>query len=228
MAAEKVKLNLVKGPVAEAIARDVKAQIDNAKNTVAVYRGYIKACADGHMTIDDAKAVLINFNAKLAEARKTNHDPRPVAPLQDSRISEMKSILRLSGWKCWANVLGMLDGMDVNKETLNTVSKFVRKNVTGENKALANAAPPRDKIMRAIKARKKARRGSDAGNGKIEVRKPETNFDMIAKHAKGLKAWFGKDKGSEFIAAILRAVESAKPIAKKIAKQRTADKAEAA
>jgi len=223
MATEKksVKVDFNRGVVADAIAKDVKSQIDNAKNTVAVYRGYVKLVSDGHMTVDHAKPLLVAFNAKLAAARKANNDPRPVAPLQDSRVSEMKSILRLADWKCWPKVFDMLDGMDVNKETLNTVSKFVRSKVKGEMKANVNAAPKRDAIMRAIKARKKARRGTDNG-GRITVKKPETNIDMIAKHAKGLKTWFKGESGSQFIAAILKAVASVKPIALKVAKERAA------
>src|SRR5215467_12013861 len=98
--------NFVKGKVADAIAADVRGEIANAKTTLASFTTYIKLCDDGHMSAkDDARGLLLQRNRVLKEARVKNRDMRPVAALEDSRVSEMRRILRMSEWKCWPTVL---------------------------------------------------------------------------------------------------------------------------
>lgn len=223
MAKSVIKVDFTKGALNDTIERDVKAQMDGARATWGTMRAYVEHVAKGNMQPEHAKGLLLRINAKLAERRKAAHDPRPIAPLQDSRVSEMSSILKLGHWACWPTVFEYLKDLDVNRETLNTVSKFVRKNVTGEMKKNANAAPPREKIMREINKRKKSRRGTSASpNAPSTVRNPESNLAVIKRNARGLAKWFGKDGGKQFMEAIIKACESALPVAKKVAKQREA------
>lgn len=237
--AKEVKANFVKGAIADAIAKDVDAQIAHANSTLATWRNYIKLCAEGHMQPTDARGLLTAINARLKVMREKNHDTRPIAPLQDSRVSEAKSILMLSTMKCWPAVLDMLKGLDVqsggrgvNAGTLLAVSKFVRSRGEGRDKLNWDknvaTAPPRERIMRAIDVRRKKRRGNGETDPNVAtVRNPENNLDVIARNARGLAKWFGKDKGRAFIDAIAKAVASAKPEVKRLAKARKAE-AEAA
>jgi hypothetical protein len=223
-----VKFDVTKGDVGTAIEKDVAAQVAGAKATWATMRRYVELNSLGKMPASEAKTVLLRINVKLAEHRKANHDPRPVAPLQDSRISEFAGILRMGEWSCWPTVFDHLKDLDVNKETLNTVSKFIRKTIKGDLKKNASACPPREKIMREINRRKASRRGNGADrnpNAPSLVRNPENNLLVIKRNAKGLAKWFGKEKGRAFMDAILKAVESATSEAKRVAKAREAAEA---
>ena len=222
MAKELIKIDVTKGKVGDAIASDVKAQIDGAKATWSTMRRYVELVSQGHMRPDHARLVMQRINAGIAAHRKANHDPRPVAALQASRVSEMSSILKLGDWACWPTVFANLKDLDVNRETLNTVSKFIRKQVTGDAKKNAQACPARERIMREINKRKAKRGGARnaSPSAAATVRNPETNLDVIKRNARGLAKWFGKDKGRAFIDAIIKAVESAKPEIKRVAKAR--------
>lgn len=223
-----VKVNWTKGAVSEAIDKDVKSQIDNANNTLASWARYIKLCAEGHMQPTDARTLLIQINQRIAAQRAKLHDPRKLPKLQDSRVSEAKSILMLSTYKCWPAVIDMMKGMDtasggrgVNAGTLLAVSKAVRSRDLAWDKNVA-AAPPREKIMRAIDARRAKRRGN--GNGKPTVRNIDQHLERLNANIAALKSWFGKAQGAQFVDALSKAAKAVKPFAAKVAKA----KAEAA
>lgn len=229
MAKETVKLNMMQGKVAAAIENDVKQQLTNGKNAMLRLRPYIEAVALGDMTPDHARQVMGKVRDKMIAHRKRIGDLRPVAPLQDSRVSEMKSILMLGEWKCWPTVLGYFAEHDMNFDDLKIVSKYVRKNVKGEAKNSSNAAPAKDRILREIKARKTQRRGTTERNpnAPVMVRNPEVTLQAMKRQAKGLAKWFGKDGKSadRFIDAIMKAVDAVTTEAKRVVKAREAAEA---
>lgn len=223
---DKIKFNVGTGKVAAAIDNDVKQQLANGKNAMLRLRPYIEAVAAGDMSPEHARPIMIKVREKMIAHRKRIGDLRPVAKLQNSRVAEMKSILLLGEWKCWPTVLGYFAEHDMNFDDLKIVSKFVRANVKGEAKGSSNSAPPKDRILREIKARKVQRRGNDGTrnpNAPVNVRNPETTLQAIKRQAKGLSKWFGKDKGADrFLDAILKAVDAVASEAKKVAKAREA------
>jgi hypothetical protein len=227
--AEAIKTNFLKGPVADAIGKDVAAQIAHANSVLATWRGYVDLCSKGHMQPSDARALLQNINLRLAAARKENHDPRKIAPLQDSRVSEAASILRMSEWKCWPAIFDMLKGMDVasggrgvNAGTLLAVSKYLRIEAKW-NKDTATP-PARDKVLRAIDKRRTQRRTSEKPSNTATVRNPINTLDVIKRNARGLAKWFGKDKAeaARFIDTIMKAAANVESVAKKVVKEREA------
>ncbi len=230
MAKEQIKTNFIKGPVADAIAKDVASQIANANSVLATWRGYVDLCSKGHMQPSDARSLLTNINARIAEARKKNHDMRKIAPLQDSRVSEAASILRMSEWKCWPAVFDMMKGLDVgsggrgvNAGTLLEVSKYLRRPETKWDKTTATP-PPRDKILRVIDVRRAGRTSAanDKKKNAVTVRNPMTALDTIKRNTRGINSWFGKDKGgaARFIDTIMKALANVEVEAKKVIKDR--------
>jgi hypothetical protein len=227
-----IKVNYTNGPVGKAIDLQVNATMAEGKGTLAACRAFVEACWNGHASPDNARAILTAINAKLQKARTLAHDPRKVATLKASRISEFKSILRLSEYACWPTVFDYFKGMDVNREMLKVVSKFVREKVKGDAKKNAKAAPSRDAIMRKLNERKLQRRGAGGHkNGKntnapIIVTNGERTLMSVLRQVKGLKKWWSDDKGNQFIVAMIKAAEQAKPLAKNIVKARKAAKEE--
>jgi len=228
VANDKVKFSVTSPAVAAAIDNDVKAQIAEGKSIIARYRPYIGLVDKGNAFADatTARAILLKVRDGIVAHRKRVHDLRPVAKLQDSRVSELVSIMRLGEWKCWPTVLGYFDGHDFNFDNLLTVSKFVRSEVGSakEMKGNANAAPSKDRILRALKVRKTQRRGTAETSNVANVRNPETSLAVIKRQTRGLAKWFGKDKASaaRFIDAIMKAVANVEAEAKRVVKARDA------
>jgi hypothetical protein len=226
-----IKYDFTKGDVAQAINADVNATFANAKNVWTITRRYVELNAQGKLPASEARRLLVARRAALQKKYADNHDTRKVADISDPRVSEMAGILRLGEWKCWPAAFDAIKSIDVNLDTVNTVSKIVRGAVKGkEAKASADSCPTRESIIREIIKRKASRRGKDGkknGNGKgtKSVRDPLANLGRIQAEAAALARYFKGEKGAVFIANIIKAVASAKAEARVVVKARKAEAA---
>lgn len=235
MAAKKngVKYDFTKGEVAAQIERDINATFAGAKSVWTIAYGYIKLNAEGKLPASEAKRLLVARRNALQKKYDANHDGRKVADIKDSRVSEMAGILRLGEWKCWPTAMAHIKDLDVNLDTINTLSKVVRSEVKGaELKKSADSCPARELILRKIKERKKSRRGSGGtanGNKAFTAAQTETALERMIKSISRVAKWFGSEK-KPMVAALRKQAETVAREAKALAKKREkeAEAAEAA
>jgi hypothetical protein len=138
-------------------------------------------------------------------------------PVQDSRKSELASVLALGEWACRNALFDTLEKANASLDTIVSVSKKVRKLV--DKKTGACSAK---QVFAWINARKDER-NSKGKNKRVRVVNPVVAIDAIAKHARALTMGWGKADGAAFVTAIMKACTSYKPIAVK--NKAAADKA---
>ena len=196
---------------------DIKADV----GMLAIMREGVALCAAGKMTpnAENSEALLEAVNDAIRAYRKKHQDPRPVAPINAPRKSEMTSILRLSVYEnVWSKLFDTLKGYDIGKKDLVTVSRLMRtskENGGWEWKTDIKTLPKtREQIFAAIKTNRLGQHGETNGKKKFTVTK--TNAIKAAARVKleleGFKrALVEDDKATRVVIDMLEQLAALKP-----------------